>query len=382
MSGLAAVLATQPQLQAVATAAQAFGLPPRVLLHAGPPLADPLSPPPVLWSSALLTCVHEGWAPDLDGAEALLRSGAVAWQPAQAWGCVVPLAFVVSAGTPLFEVGDGAGARMHAPVSAVRGPDTRMGSRDLAVLPRLARRDACIAPAWQTALAARGPLPLLPLAALGLAGGDDLHSRTAAANAELTAWLRQAGEGAVADDVAATPLFFLTLWMAASALMLRAAELAPDARSLVTRAGGNGQQFGIALAGAPEDWCVVAAEPPAGKRLAGAPEALVCGAIGDSAVIDLYGCGGQALAGAAEPLLAFEGFVPADHARLAGRLMAAPHPVLRRPVALDASRVCAAGLTPLVALAMIAADGRAGFAGRGLYRPPLDLFERALAALG
>jgi hypothetical protein len=55
--------------------------------------------------------------------------------------------------------------------------------------------------------------------------------------------------------------------------------------------------------------------------------------------------------------------------------------VLERPVAVDARRVCAEAAAPLVALAMLGADGATGFVGRGLYRPPLDLFARAVAGL-
>lgn len=381
MSTIERLLAVRPRLLGVVPAGQALRLSPMELLHAGPPLRDPRHPPPVLLSSAVVTCVHEGWARSADEAEHLVLGGEVKLSPAQSRGCVVPLACVVSAGTPLFAVGDGHGSIVHAPVSAVRGTDTRMGSRDAGLAHRLSARDRCLAPAWQAVLAAHGPLDLLPLAARGLAGGDDLHARTAAANAALVVWLRQQGVGELADDVQATPLFFLTLWMAACALMLRAAE-GGEQPSLVTRAGGNGEHFGIALAGAPSAWVCVDATPPSGRRLAAAlQDQALCGAIGDSAVVDMLGCGGQALGGAPEPLQAFEGVLPEDHADLADRLLCGFHPLLGRRVALDARRVVAQQAAPLVALAMLAADGRSGLAGRGLYRPPIALFERALNGL-
>ncbi len=372
-------LSARPRLLRVATAGEALGLAPRTLLHAGPPLRDPRQPPPVLLSSAVMTCLHEAWASGEDEAEALLRGGAVTLAPAQPRGCVVPLAFTVAAATPLFEVDAGNGAVVYAPVSAVRGTDTRMGHRDPAVLERLRRRDTDTAPRWQRLLAAHGPLDLLPLASAGLADGDDLHSRCAAANTALAAWVHARGDDALAADLAATPLFFLTLWMAASAALLLSTESA-GAPCWVTRAGGNGESFGIALAAAPSRWTCVDATPPTGPRLASLPaSAAVCGAIGDSAVIDFLGCGGMALAGAPEPLQAFEGWLPADHAGLAGRLLGAHHAGLGRAVVVDARRVVAQAAAPLVALAMLCADGRSGFAGRGLYRPPLALFDRAIA---
>jgi hypothetical protein len=371
------LIAARPQLLRVATAGEALGLGGRELLHAGPPLADPCDPPPVLLSSAVMTALHEGWAGSAEDAEAQVRRGRLRLSPAQSRGCVVPLAAVVSATTPLFAVGEAGGPVVLAPVSTLGGPDTRMGMRDPALLPRLRERDAQQAPVWRRLLAAHGPLPLLPLAAQGLAHGDDLHSRTSAANEALAGWAASCGEPALAQALTATPLFFLTLWMAASAAVLRAAEPG-GAPTLVTRGGGNGERFAIALAADPERWTTTAAEPPQGRRLDTAGDAVVCGAIGDSAVIDLLGCGGLALAGAPEPLQAFDGHLPADHATLAEALLAAPHPLLQRPVALDAARVVATGRPPLVALAMLGADGRRGFVGRGLYRPPLSLFAQAV----
>jgi hypothetical protein len=367
-------LSAHPRLLRVASAAQALGLPSHHVLHAGPPLLNPQQPPPVLLSSAVMTCLHAGWAASEAEAEALVHSGGVTWEPAQARGCVVPLAFTVASDTPLFVVDDGHDNTVCAPVSTVRGADTRMGQRDPALAERLRRRDTDTAPRWQHLLAAHGPLPLLPLAAAGLADGDDLHSRTAAATAALAAWVQAQGDEALAADIAATPLFFLTLWMAASAMLLRSAG-ACGRPSWLSRAGGNGERFGITLAGAPGTWTCVDATPPLGRIASTWP---LCGAIGDSAVIDLCGFGGLALAAAPEPLSAFAGFLPPDHATLAGRLLGASHAGLGRRVVVDAQRVVEAQATPLIALAMLAADGRHGFAGRGLYRPPLALFAEAL----
>ncbi len=386
---LGRLLAVRPQLTGVVDATQAVGLAPRELLHAGPPLADPCRPPAVLMSSAVITCLHEGWASDAAGAEALVRAGAVRLSPAQERGVVVPLAALASARTPLFEVSDPAsGWRTWAPVSAVRGPDTRMGFRDPALLARLAVRDAEVAPAWRKALAAQGPLPLYPLARQGLAGGDDLHSRTTAANQALADWLHaQASASASAQLLAghleATPLFFLTLWMAACSLALRAAEGAVGS-TLVTRAGGNGEVFGIALASAPERWITTPATTPQGRLMPQVPAGTaVCGAIGDSAVVDMLGFGGQRLAHAPEPLGVLGEFLPPGHAGLADRLLAAPHPDFDAPqrAGIDARKVAAENAAPLVTLAMLAADGERGFVGRGVYCPPVRLFERALDAM-
>jgi hypothetical protein len=93
------------------------------------------------------------------------------------------------------------------------------------------------------------------------------------------------------------------------------------------------------------------------------------GAIGDSAVIDFCGLGGQALSAA--PLLASEwsAVLPADALARRERLIDPDTGIV------DARRVVASGLAPLINLAIIDRDGAAGLIGRGFYSTPLDLFS-------
>lgn len=164
----------------------------------------------------------------------------------------------------------------------------------------------------------RAPLPLMPLAAEGLAHGDDLHSRTHAANAALVRRLHASGgDAALANAIDSTPLFFLTLWMAHT------------------------------------------------HSCCAPPRVMVKVRV-------------RALAGAEEPLRAFAGVLPPGWPDAAAALLGPVHPVLARPVLMDARRVVDAQMPPCIALAKVAADGERGFVGRGLYPPPLELFARAL----
>lgn len=377
-----AMLAVRPALVGVEAASESLGLQERELLHAGPAFIEPRHPPAPIASSIVMTCLHEGWARNETEAEALLRGGALTLIPAQSRDCVTPLAAIVSSSTPLFLVRDraGVGATVHAPVSVVRGADTRMGTRDGGLIARLEHRDRVTAPAWRMLLRRTGPLELWEPALHGLVHGDDLHSRTTAANDALAAAVRERGDLALADAVAGAPLFFLPLWMAASACILRAAE-GRDVRTLVTRAGGNGERFAIVLAGSPEQWITCAARPPRGHFIPNVPrETRVLGAIGDSAVIDMLGLGGQWIAHAPEPFALVQPQLEDDHDARSRRLLLAAHPALpeRWPIGVDAQRVVSQGYSPFVMLAMVAADGRTGFLGRGGYRPPLELFEEAV----
>jgi hypothetical protein len=50
-------------------------------------------------------------------------------------------------------------------------------------------------------------------------------------------------------------------------------------------------------------------------------------------------------------------------------------------VGLDAERVVAAAAPPIVTLGLVERTGSGGLLGRGVYRPPLELFEKALKGL-
>src|SRR4029079_14590155 len=88
--------AVRPQWTAVRDARSALGLEGRVLLHAGPPLADPLRPPRPMLNSAVLSCLHEGWPTDEAEAEKMLADGAVRLEPSFTPRGATPLLSTVS----------------------------------------------------------------------------------------------------------------------------------------------------------------------------------------------------------------------------------------------------------------------------------------------
>jgi hypothetical protein len=381
---LGRVHAVRPHWRNVVAARDAVGLPDFTLLHAGPPFDDARAPSAPVASSAVLCCLYEGWAQDEAHAERLIAQGEVRLECAQSYGVVTPLAAVVSPRTMLVEVTDAndPAACAWSLLGSGAGPQIRFGSRDRRVLDRMKWRDEVLAPALGEALGS-GSLDLFPLAQAGIESGDDLHARTTGATAALRALLAPRIEDTGIDTMLAqTPLFFLTLWMAACALMLSAAGADRSGSTLVVALAGNGERVGIRLAGAPERWITAQAGAPEGPRIDPQQQAVAARLTGDSGVIDAAGFGAQALLFAPEPAHAFEAFLPTGWRGRQARIHTAAHPAFGRlPGVLDAARVVREGIAPLAAIAMIGADGRAGLLGRGLYTAPLELFARAMSDL-
>jgi hypothetical protein len=354
----------QPFWTRVAIAGACLGLPARRVLHAGPPFRDPTRPSAPVLSSAVLACRYEGWAGNDAEAEAMIAAGEVVLEPAQHHGIVTPLAEVVSASTPLTGIADQGHPQsvVWAPLPSGQGPQIRFGTRDPRILERHAWRDRVLAPALATTL--REPMDLLQPACACLAAGEDLHWSTTAATLALAAQLdgrlaRDAAGDEVRAMLAASPLFFLTFWMAACRAMLR--SLAPATPVALLGLAGNGQDVGVLHADRPATWTIVPGAPPVGQRLDPAGTAPVSPMIGDSGVIDLSGFGGQC-----------EAASPAESS------LCCTLPGLGVRVGVDVRAIVEKEAAPLVHIGMIGADGRSGLLGRGTYRPPLALFRAAM----
>lgn len=379
---LARILAVEPQWTAVRSAREALGLDGRVLLHAGPPLADPKAPPPPMLNSAVLACLYEGWAADEPEAERLIADGGVRLESSAGRRVSTPLVSMVSPRTTLAVIRDAtAGAEWFSFLGTGGGAQMRFGARDPAILERLAFRERELAPGFAELLGT--PVDLLSIARSALTEGDDLHNRLSSATAVLHAVLgTRKAESTPAQAALRTlteaPLYFLNLWMPACALMLDAAS-GTEGATLVTKLSANGQLTGIQLAGLPGRWFTAPAAPVRGPFMKGAPEnPQFPPATGDSGIIDAFGLGGQVLRRAPSLLAAFEPWLAAHDDARALALLCGMHPVLGVKVGLDAAAVVQGGRSPLLSTGMVSADGR-GLLGRGLCEMPAAPFAAALA---
>lgn len=384
-------------------------LPREILLHAGPPLAGEggaaatMVPAPIR-RAALQAILFEGMADTLDDAAVLLDSGAVRLEPAQDHGVATPLAQVVSASMPLAVVGD-AHRLAFAPLIEGPPPALRFGTLAPEALDRLAAVSALGLEQLDAHLRA-WPVNMATVIAAALRGGDECHARTGVANAALVSALGASPHGTAAAGmggavvatnantvgatdaaaaaavagaagaagaagnatldgdvigyVAGNPGFVLPILMATACWHLRRQT------DGIAAVGGNGASFGVRLHGT-RAWHTVAATPPVGTRLAGREAVDPLGAIGDSAVIDFCGLGGQALAYAPQLLEEWRTWLPTDALDRRAQLVDDTTGIV------SLTRMRAKGLAPIVNLAILDRDGEAGLIGRGSYMPSLAL---------
>ncbi len=329
-------------------------LPEHTLLHAGPPLRGTV--PNAIRNAAVVAALFEGLASHSAQALDMLKHGHLTLVPAQDYGVVTPLAQVVSANMPLVVAGDGDTAR-YAPLVEGPPPAVRFGSLTTDGAERFRHLAQRIADPLAAAVRAH-PIPFHTVVAAALAEGDECHSRTGVLTRVLLDHLPNLPDP-VKAELSANLSFALTPLMAASAWLLRDAP--------IEAAGGNGVDFGLRRRGATQ-WRTAPAVPPRGTLLAGADENNALGAIGDSAVIDVCGLGGQALAAAPALQQEWADSLP-DYAGERRDLFDPDTGTL------DPARVLADGRPPIINLAILGRDEASGLIGRGFYPPPLSLFD-------
>lgn len=384
-----------PQLVGIARVADVPDYTGRTLLHCGPPIpyADAADP---LQRSMRAAAVAEGWAADVAEAHALLRTGAVRLDAANAHDTVVPMASAVGPSQPVFVVDNG-GVQAYSPINQGPGEVAWFGRDTDAAIERLRFLVATAGPAVAAILAAAGPLDVLAIAQQGITMGDDMHMRTQAATNLLTrAWLPyiaalpDAVRTPFAGYLAANHLFFLNLAMAAAkSLQMRAAEV--PGSSIITSMARNGTTFGVKV-GDATDWQICPA-PPVGDALyySGFGPETSARDIGDSAVLELTGMGGPAAGGSAAVAGFLGGTMAAAAAATEGfraicvgtssRFTLPPLEFAGTPLGVDVRRVVETGITPKITTGILHADAGTGQVGAGVATAPMECFTAALLDL-
>jgi hypothetical protein len=327
-------------------------LPAAVLLHAGPPLHGP--PPAPLMNAAIQALLFDERAANPTAARDLILRREVELRPAQDYAVMTPLAQVVSAAMLLVAVKQ-RNEVCYAPVVEGPAPALRFGCAAPECVQHLRDLNAwlerSVAPRVR-----REPVAIDALIRFAIAAGEECHARTGAANEALVCHL-----AADAGCLRANPAFVLPILMAAAAAAMR------SRRCSIEAIGGNGVDFGVRHRGESQ-WRRARAAAPRGVLFDSMKGLTPLAAIGDSAVVDYCGLGGQALCAA--PLLSAEwhDLLPAD-------AVSRRHTIIDPQTGIvDAARVARSLRAPLINLAILDQDGTAGLIGRGFYSPPLELF--------
>ncbi len=371
----------------------------RVLLHAGPPTTlDALCGP--MRGAVHGALIYEGWARSPDESETLLKTGAIRLRCSHDFGVVGPMAGVISASMPLFEVRDPAhGTVSYAPINEGVGVALRFGAYDETVINRLRWIETVLAPALHRALHHLDAVRLVPLIGRALTMGDELHQRNIGATGLL---FRILAPALVVDSLPAATLasifgflaendqFFLNLAMAAAKATLESVRAIPYS-TIVTAMSRNGVEFGIRISGLGDQWFTAPAPVPSGLFFPGFTADDANPDMGDSAIVETLGLGGFAMA-AAPAVAGFLGLNSVEEAttmtRTMGEITLSQSPHFRIPAlggdgvpqAIDLRRVVNLEITPVINTGIAHRRAGVGQIGAGVARAPLRAFQDALRA--
>jgi hypothetical protein len=257
-----------------------------------------------------------------------------------------------------FEVGDELGV-FHSPMSEGTPPALRFGSDAPECVDRA--RTWCS----QAAEILNSRLDRVPaieqLITAALERGDECHAMTAAGNQLFVELLGDIPED-LKSDLLNNAGFVLGIWMAWGGWNLKRSECTIQA------VGGNGVDFGWRPRGS-QSWRTVPAPVPSGLFFKKERADFGLGAIGDSAVVDICGLGGQSLKSAPTLIDEWRHALP-DDVRTRRERITEP-----RSGIVDPARVISSRTGPIVNLAIVDRDGGGFPIGRGAYVVPPELFS-------
>ncbi|MEW6522958.1 MAG: DUF1116 domain-containing protein [Bacillota bacterium] len=366
----------------------------RVILHAGPPLTWERACGPVR-GAVMGAVMYEGWATTPEEAAGLVARGHVRLSPCHHHGAVGPMAGVISPSMPVWVVEDQDGRRASATLNEGLGKVLRFGAYSPEVLARLRWIQDVLGPAIDRGLVERKGIDVKSILSRALHMGDEGHNRNVAATSLLVRQLAPAlaatSAGTVLGEVlaflAGNDHFFLNLSMAAAKLAADAAAGVPWS-TIVTCMSRNGTDFGLRISAMPDRWFTAPAPAVQGLYFPGYGPADANPDLGDSAITEVAGLGGTAMA-TAPAIAQFVGGTPGDGVRTtiemreitSGENPSYSIPALDFspvPCGFDTLLICRTGITPVINTGIAHREAGMGQVGAGLVRAPLAPFVNAL----
>jgi len=394
------IYAARPYLVAVRPARELLPqLREYTVLHAGPPLTWEAMCGPM--RGALLGAVqYEGWASDLEAAQALVEAGRITWQPCHSLSAVGPMTGLVTPSMPLMVVENRQhGNRAYCTLNEGLGKVLRFGANDASVLERLRWLQEVAAPALHAALQRTAGIDLRVIIAQALLMGDELHQRNVAATALLVQALLPhlartvpAPEplGAIAEYLTGNAQFFLNAAMAAAKVSMDTAVGLPGC-TLVTAMARNGTAFGIRVSALGERWFTAPAAMPQGLYFPGFSASDANPDLGDSAIVETLGLGAFAMIAspAVTQLVGIGGWTAAQrYTEEMLEITVGRHPHLLLPTldglgvptGIDVRKVIETDILPWINTGIAHRQAGVGQIGAGVVQAPQACFVQALEA--
>jgi len=393
------MLSVRAMVVDVVPAADALGLGPKELLHAGPPITWERASGPM--RGALMgAALFENLVTDPEQVADLVRRGEITLDPCHHHNAVGPMAGVISPSMWVFVIADPAsGHRTYCSLNEGLGKVLRYGAYSAEVITRLRWMSAVLGPVLQAAIRANGPIDVTAILAQMVQMGDEAHNRNRAGTlmllrelmpAVIESGFPSADLAEAARFVAGNDHFFLNLAMPGCKLALDAARDIPGSTMVVAMAR-NGTDFGIQVSGTGNQWFTGPAQVPEGLFLGDFGPEDANPDIGDSAITETAGLGGFAMA-AAPAIVRFVGGTVADalaNTRRMYEITLAEHtmfsvPVLDfrgTPAGIDVTLVVRTGILPQINTGMAGKLAGTGQVGAGLVTPPAEIFPAALREL-
>lgn len=372
----------------------------RVLLHAGPPITyEDMTGP--MQGSCIGAVLFEGWAADEKSARELLENKGVKFMPCHHVKVVGPMGGITSGNMPLLVVENKLdGSIGYCIMNEGIGKVLRFGAFSEEVINRLKWMSESLGPVLSKALQRKsGGLNLNVLIAKAITMGDEFHQRNIAATLnflkEITPLIveldiAQKEKYNVIKFLADTDQFFLNIMMAAGKSIVDCARKVTRG-TVVTTMARNGKDFGVRISGMGDEWFTAPVNTPNGLYFTGYSEGDANPDIGDSAITETVGVGGMAMV-AAPGVTRFVGAGGFDDALRVSNEMneicisnnsnwSIPTWDFKGAcLGIDARKVVATGITPLINTGIAHKNMGVGQIGAGTVRAPLACFEKAIIA--
>ena len=372
----------------------------RVLLHAGPPIQYKNMTGP-MQGSCIGAVLFEGWAEDEKNARELLEIGGVKFSPCHHVNAVGPMGGITSGNMPVLVVKNKLdGSIGYCIMNEGIGKVLRFGAFSEEVLNRLRWMRDCLGPVLSRALKGKEDgLNLNVLIAKAITMGDEFHQRNIAATLnflkEITLLIVELDidekeKRSVLKFLVDTDQFFLNIMMAAAKSIVDCARKVTRG-TVVTTMARNGRDFGIRISGMGDEWFTAPVNTPNGLYFTGYSESDANPDIGDSAITETVGVGAMAMVAApgVTRFIGAGGFHDAlKISNEMDKICISNNSNWSIPtwdfkgtcLGIDARKVVATGITPLINTGIAHKKEGVGQIGAGTVRAPLACFEKAIIA--